>query len=137
MMIRTYTDLNSLPTLSERFEYLKLQGEVGRSTFGFDRYINQKFYRSIEWQKVRDEVIIRDQGCDLGDLDFGIRGRIVIHHMNPMLRITLDEALEDALNPEFLICASHNTHNAIHYSDASLLPRLPITRSRNDTNPWS
>ena len=137
MMIRTYKDLSSLPTLEERFEYLKLQGEVGQSTFGFDRYINQKFYRSFEWLRVRDYVIIRDKGCDLGDPDYEIHGRILIHHMNPVSREDIEFYPEQVLDPNFLICASLSTHNAIHYSDSSLLPSLPVTRSRNDTTPWS
>lgn len=135
-MIRTYTELERLPSLEERFEYLKLQGEVGQETFGFDRYINQRFYRSLEWLRTRDYVIVRDSGCDLGDRNYQIKGRILIHHMNPVTRQDLEEAPERVLDPNFLVCVSLTTHNAIHFSDKTLLPTLPITRSKFDTCPW-
>lgn len=135
-MIRTYTELERLPSLVERFEYLKLQGEVGQETFGFDRYINQRFYRSFEWLRTRDEVIIRDHGCDLGDHNYEIKGRILIHHMNPVNRQDLEDDPDRVLDPNFLVCVSLTTHNAIHFSDKTLLPTLPITRSKYDTCPW-
>lgn len=135
-MIRTYAELKRLPSLEERFEYLKLQGEVGQETFGFDRYINQRFYRSLEWLRTRDYVIIRDHGCDLADRNYEIKGRILIHHMNPVTRQDLEDAPERVLDPNFLVCVSLTTHNAIHFSDKTLLPTLPITRSAHDTCPW-
>lgn len=135
-MIRTYSELEKLPSLEERFEYLKLQGEVGQETFGFDRYINQRFYRSLEWLRTRDYVIIRDHGCDLGDRNYEIKGRILIHHMNPVTKEDLENDPERVLDPNYLVCVSLTTHNAIHFSDKTLLPVLPITRSKNDTCPW-
>lgn len=135
-MIRRYSELRLLNTFEERFEYLKLFGQVGESTFGFDRYLNQILYHSDEWSWVRNEVIIRDEGCDLGCLDREIHGRIFIHHMNPVTREDLLNHSEDLLNPEFLITTSFNTHNAIHYGDARLLGSDPIERSHNDTSPW-
>lgn len=134
--IRTYTELCKLRTFMERYEYLKLDGIVGESTFGFDRYLNQVFYRSQKWRSIRDEVIIRDEGCDLGVEGHDIYSKIIIHHMNP---ITIDDIENESvylLNPEFLICTTHTTHNAIHYSDEKLLPTGPITRTKNDTCPW-
>lgn len=135
-MIKRYSELRLLNTFEERFEYLKLFGQVGESTFGFDRYLNQILYHSDEWSWVRNEVIIRDEGCDLGCLDREIHGRIFIHHMNPVTREDLLNHSEDLLNPEFLITTSFNTHNAIHYGDARLLGSDPIERSHNDTSPW-
>lgn len=137
MTIRTYSELRSLKTFEERFEYLQLNGKVGEDTFGFDRYLNQVFYRSQRWKSVRDQVIIRDNGCDLGLEDYEIQGRILIHHMNPLaIRDIVDET-DLLLNPEYLICTSHNTHNAIHYGSNNLLATmLPVERSRNDTCPW-
>lgn len=136
MKIRTYTELSKITTFEDRFEYLRLDGSVGEETFGFDRYLNQVFYRSQKWKQVRDFVIIRDNGCDLGVDGFEIHGRILIHHMNP---ITIDDIQKESaflLDPEYLICTVHNTHNAIHYGDASLLPQAPIERTINDTCPW-
>lgn len=135
-MIRKYSDLRRLATLQERFEYLKLAGKVGADTFGFDRYLNQRFYKLGKWKEARNYVIIRDNGCDLGVEGYEIGDKVLVHHMNP---ITLDNVLEmdEALfDPEFLICVSHNTHNAIHYGDANLLPKLPIERRPGDTCPW-
>ncbi len=125
-----------LPTFEERFEYLKLGGEVGAETFGFDRYQNQAFYNSREWKRVRDKVIIRDNGCDLGIADREIGQRIIIHHMNPITVEDIRLAADILLDPEFLICVSHETHNAIHYGDAELLPKDFVPRSPNDTCPW-
>ena len=136
MSIRTYSELITLPTFIERYRYLKLSGRVGEDTFGFDRYLNQVFYQSKEWRSIRDYVITRDNGCDLGMVGHEIYGRILIHHMNP---ITADDILKRSdllLNPEYLICTIKNTHDAIHYSDESLLITDPIARSKNDTCPW-
>lgn len=134
--MRSYSELILLPTFAERFEYLRLDGVVGEDTFGFDRYLNQQFYHSQEWKRIRDQVIIRDNGCDLGIDGYFIRGRIYIHHMNP---ITAKDVLRHSailLNPEFLICVSHDTHNAIHYGDVNKLQRDPVIRRPNDTCPW-
>lgn len=135
--IRTYSELMKLPTFEERYEYLKLDGTVGEETFGFDRYLNQVFYKSKEWQKIRDDVIIRDNGCDLASPDHEIRGnRIIIHHMNPIRKEDILNRSDILLNPEYLICTIKNTHDAIHYGDSSLLYPDPIERSKNDTCPW-
>lgn len=137
MSIKTYSELITLPTFEERYRYLRLSGSVGKETFGFDRYLNQLFYqRSQLWKSIRDEVIIRDNGCDLGVEDRGIYGRVIVHHMNP---ISMDDLLHESdflLNPEFLICTSHATHNAIHYGDEKHLITGPIERTKNDTCPW-
>lgn len=135
-MIRTYSELLQLASFKERFEYLKLNGAVGTETFGFDRYINQNFYRSREWKRIRDQIIVRDNGCDLGIDGYEIHGRIYIHHMNPILQKDILDQTEFLLNPEFLICTTHNTHNAIHYGDDSLLTFEPVVRTKNDTCPW-
>ena len=134
--IKTYSELSKLKTFDERFEYLKLKGIVGRDTFGFDRYINQQFYKSYEWKRARDKVIIRDNGCDLGIPGREIPDRILIHHINPIDLEDFDVNTDFLLNPEYLICVSHQTHNAIHYGDIDLLPRDPIVRKPNDTSPW-
>lgn len=136
MSIRTYSELITLPTFEERFKYLQLNGQVGKDTFGFDRYINQNFYRSLEWKRVRDKVILRDNGCDLGVEGYEIHGRILIHHMNPITTRDIESMSEYLLNPEYLISTVHNTHNAIHYGDESLLITVPIERTKNDTCPW-
>ena len=135
-MIRTYSELIKLPTFKERYDYLQLKGKVGAETFGFDRYLNQKFYRSPEWKKVRDIVIIRDKGCDLAMDDYEIYGRIIIHHMNP---VELNDILQHSmtvLDPDQLICTSISTHNAIHYGEESLRSKEPVVRKPNDTCPW-
>lgn len=137
MGIKTYSELILLPTFEERFQYLKLGGSVGQITFGHERYLNQLLYNSDEWRRrVRREVIIRDSGCDLGCEGYEIHGKILIHHINP---ITIEDILER--NPrvfdlENLICTSHNTHNAVHYGDESLLITTPVERTRNDMCPW-
>lgn len=136
MSIKTYSELSLLPTFRERYQYLRLSGQVGEDTFGFDRYLNQVFYRSQEWKRVRDYVILRDNGCDLGVPGFEIHEKIIIHHMNPITVQDIRHANEDLLDPEFLICVRHNTHNAIHYGDESLLITEPIVRMPNDTCPW-
>lgn len=134
--IRTYHELISLPTFKERFEYLKLSGSVGKQTFGFERYLNQKFYQSVEWRQLRDKIITRDRGCDLAMDGYDIAGRIYIHHMNPIEVDDIREATEYLLNPDYLITTTHGTHNAIHYGDGSLIVTEPIERKPNDTCPW-
>lgn len=136
MIIRTYTELSRLKSFEERFEYLRLKGSVGKDTFGFDRYLNQAFYRSPEWKSVRGVVILRDNGCDLGLEGYEINDKILIHHLNPISAEDIADRLDDILNPEFLICVSHRTHNAIHYGDFEQLPTLPKERTKNDTCPW-
>ncbi len=136
-IIKTYSELITLPTYIERFNYLKLSGSVGRETFGFDRYLNQQFYqRDPRWKKVRDLVIIRDNGCDLGVEGYEIHGKIIVHHMNP---ITMDDIINGrdcVYDPEFLISTVHKTHNAIHYGDENLLTKAPVERTPYDTCPW-
>ena len=136
MITRRYSELIQLPTFEERFQYLQLKGVVGKETFGFDRYLNQSFYRSVAWKRVRDQVIIRDNGCDLGIEDRMIGNRILIHHMNPIKDKDIIDLTDILLNPEYLICVSHQTHNAIHYGDEGLLVKAPIIRTKNDTCPW-
>ena len=136
MSIKTYSELSKLSTFMERYNYLRLGGSVGRETFGFDRYLNQIFYKSQRWKAVRDIVIIRDNACDLGVEGHGIQGRIIIHHMNPITLEDIERESEFLLDPEFLICTIHNTHNAIHYGDENLLPKPPVVRTKNDTCPW-
>lgn len=134
--IKTYSELIALPTFEERYEYLRLSGRVGEDTFGFDRYLNQNFYRSAEWRRIRDRVIVRDNGCDLGIDDRIIYGKILIHHMNPITDKDIFNLSDILLDPEYLICVSHNTHNAIHYGDGERLVKDPIVRTKNDTCPW-
>lgn len=136
MSIKTYSELIALPTFEERYEYLRLNGRVGEDTFGFDRYLNQNFYRSAEWRRIRDRVIVRDNGCDLAIDDRIIYGKILIHHMNPITDKDLFNLSDILLDPEYLICVSHNTHNAIHYGDGERLVKDPIVRAKNDTCPW-
>lgn len=135
--IRTYSELITIPTYADRFEYLKLKGSVGKDTFGYDRYLNQNLYqRSQRWKKARDIVIIRDNGCDLGIEGYNIYGKVIVHHMNI---VTVDDILNDRdwiYDPEYLISTTHNTHNAIHYGDSDLLMKDPIVRTKNDTCPW-
>lgn len=135
-MIRTYSELIKLPTFEERYRYLKLNGSVCEETFGFDRIINQNFYNSQQWKSIRDKIIFRDNGCDLGMDGYDIYGKIYIHHMNPLLRNDILNQTEFLLNPEYLICTTHQTHNAIHYGDEKLLATAPIERTRYDTCPW-
>ena len=135
-MIRSYRELRRLRTFEERYFYLQLKGIVGESTFGFDRYLNQILYTSDRWLKTRDGVIIRDNGCDLGIEGYEIQERILVHHMNPITIEDVEEERDIVFDPEFLICTALRTHNAIHYGDVSLLPKLPIERRRNDTCPW-
>lgn len=135
-MTRTYSELITFPTFEERYRYLRLEGKVGEDTFGFDRWLNQSFYKDPEWRAIRDKIIIRDNGCDLGIPGREIYSRIIVHHMNP---ITKDDILSRSaflLNPEYLICTVKNTHDAIHYGDEGLLIKAPIERTKNDTCPW-
>ena len=136
MMTKSYSELIRRSTFQDRFEYLKLQGIVAGETFGGSRYLNQQFYRSAEWKKVRDYVILRDNGCDLGIEDRPIFGKPFVHHMNPVTKDTLIHDEDSILDPEFLITVSFNTHNAIHYGDISLLPGEPIVRTPGDTKLW-
>lgn len=136
MRIRSYSELRRLPTFEERYEYLRLESFVGRSTFGFDRYLNQMFYTSRQWRDVRQDVIARDLGCDLAAEGYEIHSRLVIHHINPMVPADIVGGESDILDPEYLITTSHRTHNAIHYGDASLLPRPIVQRRAGDTKLW-
>ena len=136
MKSRSYSELSRLNTFEDRFEYLKLSGGVGRSTFGFDRYINQAFYTSKEWRDVRQHVVIRDGGCDLGIFDHEIHAEILIHHMNPM---SVDDIINREpwiMDPEFLITTTHRTHNNIHFGSSNLTPKVVISRSPRDTKLW-
>lgn len=134
--MRNYTELIEIPSFLDRFEYLRLNGRVCEETFGFDRYLNQVFYHSSEWKRVRRDIIIRDLGCDLGIEDRPINSRVYIHHMNPISLKDIANRAEDILNPEYLICCSFDTHQAIHYGDESLLYHDPIERKPFDTCPW-
>lgn len=135
-MMRTYKELIEFKTFKERFDYLKLNGMVGNDTFGFDRWLNQRFYKSAEWKHIRNFVILRDNGCDLGLAGNDISGKILIHHMNPISIDDIENRSDILLDPEYLICVSHNTHNAIHYGDSDLLLKVPLQRTKNDTCPW-
>jgi hypothetical protein len=135
-MSRSYSEVSQFDTFEERFQYLKLEGAVGSSTFGFDRYINQKFYRSYEWKSVRHRVIVRDQGCDLGVPGYEIHTALLIHHMNPITVDNIIHADEWIFDPEYLITTTQNTHNAIHFGDESLLPKVVTARTPNDTKLW-
>ena len=136
MIIRTYSELITFPTFEERFKYLQLKGIVGEKTFGFNRYLNQLFYKDPEWLSVRDKVILRDNGCDLGMEDRAVGSRILVHHMNPITKEDILSRSDYLLNPEYLICTMKNTHDAIHYGDESLSFKNPVERRRNDTCPW-
>lgn len=135
-MIRTYSHLSQLTTFEERFDYLSLKGQVGEETYGFDRWMNQQFYKSREWKQIRYYVIERDAGCDLGIEGREIQSHIIVHHINPILVKDITDSTEFLLNPEYLICTTERTHNAIHYGDASLLLTMPAERKPNDTCPW-
>lgn len=136
MRIRTYNELRRLDTFEERFEYLQLKGTVGSATFGFERHINQQFYRSTQWKHVRSAVIARDLGMDLGVEGYEIYDKIIIHHMNPMTPEDIEHGNADILDPRYLISTTHKTHNAIHYGDASLLARPFVERRPGDTKLW-
>ena len=136
-MIRTYKDLSMLKTFKERYKYLKMSdGMVGADTFGYDRYLNQLFYQTKEWKHLRDQLIIRDNGCDLGVDGYDIYGRIIVHHMNPITKTDILDRTDYLMNPDYLICTTQRTHNAIHYGDENLLLTMPIERTKNDTCPW-
>lgn len=134
--IRSFSGLRRLHSFDDRYRYLSLKGVVGDKTFGFDRWMNQQFYRSAQWKQIRDEVITRDEGCDLGVPGYEIHDRIIIHHMNPMRRADIEHGDADILDPEFLITVTHRTHNAIHYGDESLLVQPLVERRRGDTKLW-
>lgn len=136
MKIRTYSELIQFDNYIDRYNYLKLGGKVGEETFGFDRYLNQQFYKSKEWLRLRDEIIIRDNACDLGIPDREISSRVIIHHMNPITKNDIINQTEYLLNPEYMICVTKRTHDAIHYGDESLLFTGVVERTKNDTCPW-
>lgn len=136
MKIRTYSELMKFDNFIDRYNYLKMGGKVGEETFGFDRYLNQQFYKSKEWLRLRDEIIIRDNACDLGIPDREIPSRIIIHHMNPITKNDIINQTEFLLNPEYMICVTKRTHDAIHYGDESLLFTGLVERTKNDTCPW-
>lgn len=135
-MIRRYSELKKLDTFEDRYEYLRLRGVVGESTFGFDRYLNQMLYKSRQWREVRERVIIRDNACDLGMDDYDLYEMIIVHHMNPITIEDIKLNRSYIFNPEYLISTSSNTHNAIHYGDSTLLNNLPVERRPGDTIPW-
>lgn len=134
--IKSYSELMSFPTFMERYQYLRIGSKIGEATFGYDRYLNQILYTSREWRRFRDQIIVRDNGCDLGCPDRELRERIIVHHINP---ITVEDVINRnpmVFDPENVICVSHNTHEAIHYGDEDLLVKNPIERKPNDTCPW-
>lgn len=133
---RTYSELSKLKTFEERFEYLSLEGTVGAATFGYDRYLNQVLYKSPEWRQARNKVIMRDEGCDLGIEGREIPKNVIVHHMNPITMEDVYNREPHIFNPEYLICVSHNTHNAIHFGDSELLNKDPVERKPGDTCPW-
>lgn len=135
-MIRKYSELRRIDDFEERYRYLALRGGVGVSTFGYDRYINQQFYTSRQWRQMRHHVIARDLGCDLGVEGYEIHSGLIVHHMNPMEASDISHGDESILDPEFLITTTHRTHNAIHYGDEKLLPKIHVPRSRGDTRLW-
>lgn len=135
-MIKTYSEMILLPTFIERFRYLQIGGKVGAETFGYDRYLNQTLYRTAEWKRFRREVIIRDNGCDLGCDDREIYGKILVHHINPITADDIINRHSNVFNLDNVICVSLDTHNAIHYGDEELLMLGPIERTKNDTCPW-
>ena len=136
MKVRTYSELRHLETFEERYRYLRLEGHLGTTTFGFDRWINQRFYKSSEWRSARNQVIVRDNGCDLGVPGFEIHSGLIVHHMNPMALDDLEHGNDWIIDPNFLITTSLQTHNAIHYGDESQLPRGPVVREPGDTRLW-
>ena len=134
--IRSYTELRKLKTFEERFDYLRLDGEVGKETFGWERYFNQRFYASREWRQIRRDLIVRDNGCDLGVEGYEMNGLIIIHHMNPITMDDIERASSYLTDPEYLICVSKKTHNAIHYGILDMSDYIPVERTPNDTAPW-
>lgn len=136
MRKRSYRELLQFQSFEERFNYLKLAGEVGNPTFGYDRYFNQQFYHSSEWRRARNRIILRDNGCDLGMPDYEIQGRIYIHHINPITKQDVEDFSDNLFDPDNLICVTFDTHNAIHFGDGRTLPKTPIERAPGDTCPW-
>lgn len=136
MIIKSYSELKALSTFEERYNYLRMRGRVGQDIFGFDRVFNQMFYTSREWKRVRDIVIARDNGCDLGVNGYDIYGPVIIHHMNPISLEDIQDGTDFLMNPEYLITTCHSTHNAIHYGNGELLGKSPIVRKPYDTCPW-
>lgn len=136
MIIRSFSEMSYLLSFEERFNYLKLNGAVGSSTFGYDRYMNQLLYKSRKWNNSRNQVIIRDNGCDLGIIEYQIYGSLLIHHMNPITINDIEGNRDNVFDPEFLITTTLNTHNAIHYGNESLLRKNHVDRTMNDTCPW-
>lgn len=136
MFLKSYRNLILLPTILDRFEYLRIKANVGDPTFGFDRFINQDFYQSREWRQVRMKVIARDEGCDLGVPEYPIGGKVIIHHINPITAEDIENASDLLFDMDNLICVSESTHNAIHFGDETLLPAEPIIRIPGDTCPW-
>lgn len=136
MLLKSYRNLILLPTILDRFEYLRIKANVGDPTFGFDRFINQDFYQSREWRQVRMKVIARDEGCDLGMPDYPIGGKVIIHHINPITAEDIENSSDLLFDLDNLICVSESTHNAIHFGDETLLPAEPIIRLPGDTCPW-
>lgn len=135
-MIRTYSQMAEFDTLEDRFDYLQLRSSIGLATFGHDRWLNQDFYSSRVWRQIRQKVIVRDGGCDLGVPGYDIHSRVIIHHMNPIDADQLVQGDPSVLDPEFLVCTTHNTHNAIHYGNRNLLPKQYVERSVGDTKLW-
>ena len=135
-MNKSYSELKHLLSFKERFEYLKLDGYVGQETFGFDRYLNQKFYKSPEWKRIRSKIILRDYGCNLGLKDFPIYSKIIIHHMNPIDTNDIKKVTDELMNPDYLICVDHKTHNAIHYGSDKILDPIFVERQEGDTDLW-
>lgn len=133
---RCYSEMRRLSTFEERFDYLSLAGQVGEATFGFDRWVNQRFYTSLQWRHARNEVILRDNGCDLGIRGHEVPFGLLVHHMNPLTVEAIESGEDWIIDPEFLVCTSKRTHNAIHYGDASLLARPHVQRSPGDTKLW-
>jgi hypothetical protein len=136
MRVRRYSELRRLDTFDERYEYLRLTGQVGEATFGFDRWVNQQFYTSVQWRRARDLVILRDNGCDLGIPGHEVRFGLLVHHMNPMTAEDIEHGRDWIIDPEYLICTSKRTHNAIHYGSADQLLREPVRRRPGDTKLW-
>ena len=134
--IKTYSELITIPTYEERFEYLRCNSAVGKETFGFDRYLNQVLYNSMDWKRLRRQIIIRDNGCDLACDGYDVYGKVLIHHLNPIIVEDVLARSRKVFDPDNLVCVSHNTHNAIHYGDVDLLVTGPIVRTKNDTCPW-
>ena len=135
-MIKSYSELIRFQTFKERFDYLKLSGKVGAETFGYDRYLNQALYTSDEWRRFRRDVIVRDNGCDLGLEGFDIKSRLIVHHINPITLEQIEDRDPMIFDPNNVICVSHNTHEALHYGNESLLPQDPIERFAGDTKLW-